>query len=485
MDTRTIRSSLIILFIIVSCSGPHSNRDSIREISLAGPDTSLKSSTLPVPPLLRDLSQDKKRAQYELVVQRGSTEFFSGTSAATYGYNGNILGPTLRAKRGQEVIIRVRNRLREYTTVHWHGMLVPGNMDGGPHQVIPPDGEWRVRFRVSQPAATLWYHPHGLGTTAVQVYRGLAGLFIIDDSISDRLPIPSEYGKNDIPLIIQDRRFSSDGVPLYLTGMRDIMEGMKGETILVNGVIKPFLRVSATRYRFRILNGSNARVFDFKLSTGGTFYQIAADSGFLHRPHLTRSIRLSPGERAEILVDFSSFKEGDTLRLVSDYFTILEMRVGAKSSDPTSIPATLAPRASLPLSAVRRTRVFHLEGMGHMVSINRKQMDINRIDEYVKKGDTEIWTITSSTRGMMGMGMMRGTGGIVHNFHAHGIHFLILDRNGTPAGPGEQGWKDTVLLDEGERVRVITRFLYRGIFMYHCHILEHEDNGMMGQFKVD
>ena len=154
-------------------------------------------TTLPIPPLLENKSKKSGEVLYELSVQKGETEFIKGVKASTYGYNGPLLGPTIRAKKGQTVRIKVKNNLREYTTVHWHGMLVPGDMDGGPHQVIQPDEEWNVHFKVKQPAATVWYHPHGIGTTAFQVYMGLAGLFILDDDVSEKLNIPKDYGKND------------------------------------------------------------------------------------------------------------------------------------------------------------------------------------------------------------------------------------------------------------------------------------------------
>ncbi len=350
---------------------------------------------------------------------------------------------------------------------------------GGPHQPIRPGGEWSPRFKIDQPAATLWYHPHGLGTTAIQVYRGLAGLIILDDKNSDALSLPDEYDINDIPLIIQDRRFTEDGVPLYLTSIRDIMEGMKGNIVLVNGAVAPALEVKRTLYRFRLLNGSNARVYDFAFSSGSSFHQIATDAGLLEKPVQLTTLVLSPGERAEILVDFSAYRKGEKVYLTGAGFNILMFRVGDLSDTSLKIPEKLAVINEIPAASTQQSRLFSLEGMGRMVAINRKQMDMDRVDEYMKKGTAETWTITSSTRGMMGMGrgMMGRMGGsdIVHNFHAHGV----------PPAENERGWKDTVLVGEGEEVRVITRFLYRGLFMYHCHILEHEDNGMMGQFRVD
>jgi blue copper oxidase len=484
---KILLSSLIVFTLFgVSCANRSVDNYLLQNIAIAKTEFAEGENPLPIPPLLESKSSRPDEVSYNLIVQRGETEFFKGAGIITYGYNGSLLGPTIRAKRGQVVRIRVNNMLREYTTVHWHGMLVPGEMDGGPHQVIPPDGEWDVHFRVNQPAATAWYHPHGLGTTAIQVYRGLAGMFILDDTVSERLNIPKEYGINDIPLIVQDKRFSADGVLLYLTHMRDIMEGMKGNTILVNGAVNPVLRVTASRYRFRLLNGSNARVYLFRLSSGKPFYQIATDAGFIEKPVKLEGLLLSPGERAEIIVDFSAYREGETLYMRSENFNVLKFTVGKRVRDTTEVPGQLTRIEWIPGKKAVRSRHFELEGMGHHVSINGKQMNIGRIDEYAKLNAIETWTVRSSTRGMMGMMRgMRGSSGIFHNFHAHGIHFQIIERNGSPVSENERGWKDTVFLFENETVKVLTRFQYRGIFMYHCHILEHEDTGMMGQFKVE
>lgn len=311
-------------------------------------------------------------------------------------------------------------------------------------------------------------------------YGGLAGLFILDDDVSEKLSIPKEYGKNDIPLIVQDRRFSSDGFLMYGNFMQDIMQGMTGNTVLVNGVVNPFLHVPAGIMRFRILNGSNARVYDFALSDGGSFYQIATDGGLLEQPVELKELRLSPGERAEILIDFSGYTKGQVVYLGGGNFNIIKFIVGVKAKENFKIPSQLTSLEAIPLSEVNNQRYFELTGMGHMVGINGKQMNLGRIDEIVPLGNTEIWDVASRV-GMMGM--MHGSN-IIHNFHAHGVQFRILERNGYPPPPNERGWKDTFYLNDGERVKTIARFQYPGLFMYHCHILEHEDNGMMGQFKV-
>jgi FtsP/CotA-like multicopper oxidase with cupredoxin domain len=273
------------------------------------------TSGIPIPALLENTSPDPDRANFELVAQRGETEFFSGKYTETFGFNGGYLGPTIRIKRGQEANIKVKNLLDEIITTHWHGGLVPGEMDGGCHQIIPAGGEWNPHFTIEQPAATLWYHAHTMGQTGLQVYKGLAGLFIVDDEVSQNLNIPKDYGINDIPLVIQDRRFAEDGSLLYMTEPDDIDVGMQGDTILVNGVVSPVLELSTVKMRFRILNGSNAKVYTFKLSDNSSFTQIASDGGFLESPLELKTLRLSPGERAEIIIDFSNYSVGDAFRL--------------------------------------------------------------------------------------------------------------------------------------------------------------------------
>lgn len=442
---------------------------------------SSNQTTLPLPEVLKDQDSDPDISEFHLIAQTGFSEFLEGKKTDTFGYNGNYLGPVIRVKRGQEVNIKVKNELGEPTTVHWHGLEVSGESDGGPHTEIMPGQVWKPSFTVDQPAATLWYHPHLLHKTGEQVYRGLAGLFYIDDDATSELDIPNNYGKNDFPLIIQDRNFESDGKMPYKVGMRDLMFGLLGDTVMVNGAINPQLSVPRGKVRFRILNGSNARIYNFHLSDNYPFYQIASDGGLLEAPIKMNEVKLSPAERAEIIVDFSSFEAGHQLAFQSDGAPILSFVVEGDLEKETELPKTLAKIDEIPVSDASRVRTFAFTGMGPMVSINGKQMNIERIDEKVPLNAVEIWEVSNTT---MGMSMGRN-GEIAHPFHAHGVQFQILDRDGMKPAPNEQGWKDTFLVNSGETVRVIARFKYPGIFMYHCHILEHEDAGMMGQFLVE
>ncbi|MDO8578684.1 MAG: multicopper oxidase domain-containing protein [Dehalococcoidales bacterium] len=440
-----------------------------------GPKKASFSNKLPIPPLAKNSSTDPSKAVFELTAQKGTSQFFEGKSTATLGYNGNYLGPVLRAKKGQQVSVRVKNMLDEETTVHWHGVLVPGEMDGGPHQTIAAGSEWNQSYVINQPAGTMWYHAHPLGTTGPQVYKGLAGLFIIDDEVLDNLNIPKDYGVNDVPLIVQDRRFADDGSLLYLNATDDDLHGMMGDKMMVNGVINPVLEVNAVKMRFRIVNGSNARIYDFRLSNNSKFNQIASDNGFLESPVELDTLEMSPGERAEIIVDFSGAAAGDVISLNSAELKIMDFQVKGTAADATSIPAKLTTISKIDEKSAAKTRTFTFTGGRERAGINSLQMNLktgmDTIHETVKFGDTEIWEISDNT-------------GIPHPFHIHGVHFQVLDRNGKPPPANESGWKDTVLVHNSEKVRTIATFGQKGIFMFHCHNLEHEDAGMMLQYEA-
>ena len=439
------------------------------------------SQPLPIPPILEDENPETPELEISLTAVAGERSFFKGAKTPTIGYNGVFLGPTIRAKREQTVIMRVENQLEEVTTVHWHGLHVPGEMDGGPHQTIEPGEVWQPIFKINQPAATLWYHPHAIGETGKQVYDGLAGLFIIDDEESRQLSLPNEYGITDIPLIIQDRRFYDDGSFAYVQSTPDIMHGVIGNVMLVNGVMQPILDTTSPLIRLRILNGSNASLY--RISFGDMeFLFIASDGGFINEPTPMQTLVLSPGERGEILLDLSGFASGDELLLeVEEYsgnrFEAMKIRVLTPSTEKPPIPGILSTVPKIAESQADKTRKFNLQtmGMGRFL-INGKKMNMDRIDETVRLGDTEIWEIYNQ-----GMGMMN----LPHSFHVHDVQFQILSRKGVAPEPHEAGWKDTVLVWPGERVRIIAKFEdYTGLYMYHCHILEHEDAGMMGQFQV-
>lgn len=426
---------------------------------------------LKMPPILEDTNPDPEIADFTISADEGSTEFVEGLPADTIGYNGSYLGPVIRVNRGERVNINVQNKLGFPTTVHWHGLVVEGEMDGGPHQGILPEESWKPSFTVDQPAATLWYHPHLMGSSADQVYFGLAGLIYIDDEVSRSLDLPDEYGKNDIPLIVQDRNFKSDGNFDYRTSMMGVTPGDK---ILVNGTVNPYLDVDREQVRLRILNASNSENFNFRLSDSSEFKQIASDGGFLKEPIERRSVRLSPGERAEIVVDFSK-TERNTVSLISGNKTFIDFNVSETRGDSFGIPDSLGDVEDIAVGDNPNVRVFELQSMGATGTINGKSFDMDRIDEEVNIGETEIWVVRN-----LG-GMMQTEG---HPFHVHGTQFQVVSRDGKEPPSWERGFKDTVFVRSGEEVRLKVRFSKTGVFMYHCHILEHEDGGMMGQFSV-
>lgn len=428
---------------------------------------------LPVPALLEDQNPNEGISEFEISVQEGETEFIPGQTTPTLGYNGSYLGPVIRVSRGDEVRMHVRNELSDETSVHWHGLEVEGTADGGPHQVIPENGTWEPVFSIDQPAATLWFHPHVIGTTAIQVYYGLAGLLIVEDENAKSLNLPDEYGVNDIPLIIQDRSFNEDGSFLYYDNM---MDGAYGDHIMVNGAITPYLDVDQVKMRFRIVNGANARNFDLRLSDRSAFLQIASDGGLLESPLESDALFITPGERAEIIVDFSKYKNGDVLELMSDGERVMSFRVGDEAEDSTEIPEKLAEIERMDPDLVTGFKSIELDGMGHMVTLNGRQFDMDRIDDDVPEGELEIWEIRTNRS------MMMGSPG--HPFHIHGTQFQVLSRDGEEPYLNEKGWKDTIFVNSGETVRIIVRFRFKGLFMYHCHILEHEEAGMMGQLEV-
>ncbi len=436
------------------------------------------------------------RRRFQLTVDEGSREFLPGKQTPTAGVNGPYLGPTVRLRRGEDVDLIVRNNLDEMTTMHWHGAHVPARMDGTPHQKIQPGETWTASFEVHQQAAPLWYHPHPHGTTGRHAYRGIAGFMWIDDDNSEALDLPKTYGVDDIPIVIQDRLFDDDGAFVFAINQGAVY----GDTMLINGTWSPVLQVESRRIRLRLLNGSNARIYYIGFDDNRAFHQIATDGGFLETPLQTNRVTLAPGERAEVLVDFSdgaevvlkSYPEAELLDTIGSFFVglgnghleLLKIVPQPAKRASHALPERLNTISRIKASDAAKTRPIVLggplqgggpAGPGVGPPINGKIMDIERIDEVVRLGDTEIWEVSNP-------------GGQAHPFHIHLVQFQILDRNGQRPTGAELGWKDTVLVPAGDTVRIIMPFdRYADPevpYMYHCHIMEHEDAGMMGQFLV-
>jgi len=463
-------STVTTLWLLTGCGGGGTSKSSVNSS-----DTSSKS--LIIPPLLTGTDKSGVK-HYDLTIQKATHKFFNDFSTATYAVNGTYLAPTLKLINRENVSINYTNNLDEPTTMHGHGMHVPATMDGAAHQVIAPRETWSATYTVNQRASTNWYHPHLMGKTAEHVYKGLAGLIIIEDDEINALDLPNTYGVDDIPIIVQDRIFDANGQLDYSPSRREIMHGYIGDTLIVNGVIDPHVNLQAKEIRFRILNGSNASVYNFSFSDGRNFKQIATDNSLLESTVSLNSLRLSPAERAEIVVDFSE-DEGKTLTFKSASKTILNIKIKAKTLASTTTPTKLTTLNFNQLSDAVRTRTFSLSASGPGdLRINGVSMNMSVINERVPIDEVEIWEVINT----MDMN---------HNFHIHASHFTIAQRNGSFANVSnnEKGYKDTVFLAPNDRVKLLVKMVdyadSNSPYMYHCHFLEHEDAGMMGQFTVE
>jgi len=438
---------------------------------------------------------------FNLTARDTIKQFFPGNQTVTAAINGNWWGPTMIFNKGDVVHINLTNKLQDSTTMHWHGMHLPAVMDGGPHQIIPPSTVWQPYWQVTNNAGLYWYHPHLHEMTEEQVNSGLGGLIIVRDAIESALPLPRKYGVDDIPLALTDRKFDASN--------QLVLNAPYGDSMMVNGTLRPQYNVPAQVVRFRILNGAVERSYNLGFSDNRTFYVITSDGGLLNAPvPLTRYL-LSAGERIEILVNLNgmsgqninlmaynsvlpqTYPGGDILPVGSPFynflarkdFNILRLNVVAQTSNPiTSIPTTLTTNTFPSEGSANTTRVVTISdsivggpGAGPLFIINHKVFNINVNDYNVPLNNTEIWQLTS-------------TSGFAHPFHIHDVQFHILTRNGAVPSDYEAGWKDVVFVKPGETVRFIAKFedyadsLHP--FMFHCHIALHEDLGMMGQFVV-
>ncbi|WP_308796356.1 multicopper oxidase family protein [Agromyces silvae] len=439
-------------------------------------------TALPIPPLAESEVVDGVRV-FSLTAGEGEMRFVDGMTTPTWGFDGDYLGPTLRAHRGEQVAVEVENELPETTTVHWHGMHLPAAMDGGPHQPIEPGGRWRPEWRIDQPAATLWYHPHPHGQTEEHVLRGLSGMFILEDESSDDVGLPAQYGVDDIPLIVQDKRFRSNGEFDFDAQGNEV--GLLGNVILTNGAWGSVFNVTTELVRLRILNGSSARTYDFAFDDRRAFSLVATDGGLLGAPLATDHVRLSPGERAEIVVGVAPgtqtmlrslppdlgevaapFAYGGT-----DEFDVLLLRAAAELQPSAPLAERFAEIDRFVEADADTTRTFSVQDR----EINGRRMDIGRIDEVMQVDSTELWEVTNRDL-------------FPHNWHVHDVQFQVLDIDGAEPPPELLGWKDTIYLEPRRQYRIMMRFEDyvddEKPYMIHCHLLLHEDEGLMSQFVV-
>lgn len=451
------------------------------------PDVPTPAMELFTTPLKRPAEVSGTSASF--TASSATAEAIPGISTSFLAYNNSVPGPTITINSGQTLNINFLNSLSEATNIHWHGLEVPADQDGFPTTKIPSGSNYNFSFPVNNRAATYWYHPHPEGATASQVYKGMAGFFIVKDAEEAALNLPS--GDYEIPLVIQDKILDNNYQLVYNPTTSNIMTGWLGNKMVVNGVYAPYLSVSTKFYRFRVLNGSNARIYNLALSNDADFYVIGSDGGLLPSSISTKSLMLSPGERADILINFSSYSAGTELYLQSNAFTsmtqgnafkIMKFKVDKNETETFLVPASLSVINPLSPSSADTTRIFVLKadamggmpGMTGMHTINDKIFDYSRVDETVKAGAVEVWEIEN-------------TSDEPHPMHIHGVQFQVLERTGgrNTLIPTENGWKDTSLLMPGEKIKIIMKFpSYLGKFAFHCHNLEHEEDGMMLVFEV-
>jgi spore coat protein A len=438
---------------------------------------------LPIPPVLSPTRSDSAADYYEIVQREAAVEIVSGMHTQIWGYNGIFPGPTIEARHGRTTVVTHTNRLDRSTVVHLHGGITRPESDGFPTDTLAPGETRAFRYDNTGQPATLWYHDHSWQGAGRNLYMGLAGLYLLkgDSDVDQQLP----NGRHDIPLMLQDRSFTRDGELAY---DHDGHHGAVGRVMLVNGAAWPVLDVAARKYRFRIVNASNAMPVRLALNTNQPLRQIATDQGLLSSPVTLSSIGLAMGERTEVVIDFSPYPIGTRivlLNLRSDAALgqIMRFDVVRAERDDSRVPERLADVEPLHRLQAKRTRTFVFSGRptvgvppGVQWVINSEQFDPSRVDADPQLGDIEIWRFVN--RAFLGRTML-------HPVHTHLAPFQILRRNGRLPLRQEKGWKDTVAIEDGEEVDVIIRWSgYRGRYLLHCHNLEHEDHSMMARVDV-
>jgi spore coat protein A, manganese oxidase len=433
-----------------------------------------------------------------------------------WGYDGVSPGPTIEARTGEPLLVEWVNHLPAThilpidhhihgagtdvadvrAVTHLHGAKAPPYSDGYPEEWYPRGLSKKYFYPNGQDAAMLWYHDHALGITRLNIYAGLLGSYFIRDSFEDGLHLPR--GKYEIPLVLCDRFFDSHGQLYYpVSPVPDApwIPEVFGNSTLVNGKLFPYLEVEACKYRFRLLNGSNARFFYLTLSNGQEFHQIGTDLGLLPAPIALKRLQIAPAERADLVLDFAEHG-GETLVLMNGVLPVMQFRVG-KAAAPQSglLPASIRPVPRIPESAAVRTRLLTLgekddpHDNPEMMLLNNAHWDAP-VTENPKLDSTEIWSFANFTDD-------------THPIHLHLVRFQILDRrvfqptdyylkgkivyigDAQPPAVNEMGWKDTVQAHPQMVTRIITHFEgFRGRYVWHCHILEHEDNEMMRPYDV-
>jgi spore coat protein A len=473
---------------VLGAAGASAALSPLKAFGASNDSSGVASFTRPlrIPPVLSPTSTTSTADYYDMQVMQTTAEIIPGKSTPIIGYNGMTPGPTIKARVGRQTVVNFYNGLPATTlggasgkiVTHLHGGHTPSADDGFPTDFINPGSNRSYTYPNNQLPATMWYHDHTDMFTGPHVWYGMAGFYLLTDSVEEGLNLPS--GAYEVPLVIQDRNFNSAGALVYTANMN----GETGNAVLVNGVVQPYFNVAVRKYRFRILNGSNSRFYRLALSNGGSFKVLGMEGGLLPKPVTVTSITLAPAERADIVIDFSGMMGMNvTLRntLVSSTSTVYNlMRFNCTSmaTDTSVVPSSLRTFTKLnPANAVR-TRNFTLSMMGGMMgsgmwTINGAPFDENVSIANPKVNTTEIWRFTNQS-------MMD------HPIHLHQTMFQILDINGVAPPATHAGWKDIVVVPRMMgTARIIAKFSdYTGRYVLHCHNLEHEDMAMMARYDV-
>jgi FtsP/CotA-like multicopper oxidase with cupredoxin domain len=440
-------------------------------------------AALPIPTILSPVRRDATADYYELELRESQVEILPGVRTRIWGYGGGFPGPTIEARRGRATVVTYTNNLRVPTVAHLHGGVTRPDSDGFPTDTLAP-GESRSHwYDNSGQAASLWYHDHGWRDSGRNVYMGLAGFYLLKDDAEVHARLP--HGDYDIPLMLQDRAFSGDGELDY---DHDGHHGATGRVMLVNGAPWPVLEVAARKYRFRILNASNAMPIQLALDTHRPMTQIGTDQGLLPSPAVLSEIGLTMGERVEVVIDFSIYPVGSRVVLenrrgAGPMSRVMRFDVVRAGRDDSIVPNELTEFAPLQRSQATRIRTFVFGGKptlrvppGVRWVINGQSFDPQRVDADPRLDDIEVWRFVN--RGFLGQTML-------HPVHTHLAPFQILRRNECAPLRQEGGWKDTVAVEDGEEVDVILRWTgYTGRYLLHCHNLEHQDHSMMARVDV-
>ena len=459
----------------------------------------------------------RRLAYYRIAMRQSTMQFHRDLKPATvWGFEGSVPGPTFKTRSGEGILVEWANELparhllsidhkihgaepgkpEVRAAVHMHGAKTRPESDGYPEDWIVPGKSILYHYPNQQDASTLWYHDHALGINRLNVYAGLVGMFLIRDPYEDGLNLPK--GKYELPLVLFDRLFTRDGQLLYpVSGDPESpwVSEVYGNAIVANGKLFPYLEVEPRKYRLRVLNASNGRFYHLSFANKAEFHQIGTDQGLLSAPLALKSVIIAPGERVDLIVDFSQLRAERTI-FESDTFVIMQFRVSPERvADDSSLPSSLRPVLRISESQAVKTRLLTLDEIDNSVGEPVRMLLNNShwsmpITEKPVLGSTEIWSFMNPSDDS-------------HPIHLHLVRFQLLDRrryepwlyrkNGEirylggpmPPEPGEAGWKDTVRVDSRTITRIIVPFEgFAGRYVWHCHILEHEDNEMMRPYEI-